>query len=199
MSSMQKDLNRGLNGSSLEDLNISDKVIKELQSFQDKYYIDADSYIILCDNVELYKEYALFREENLSIDPFCVIENLSDYKNEYNSVVNFYNADCSGIEDSRVVYEDNKYKIRYKDINFDNSGVDIVQYDTFEYWVLEKDITQRTKQEAEIAQNIDFVDYEVEDGKGKYYFYDSLQQTEIVVNVYSLFGFVFNCNIEIGD
>lgn len=199
MSSLQTNLSSGLNGSSIENLSVLNVVKDELKNFQDKYYVDADSYIVLCEDVDLYKEYVLFREKNLSVDPFCVIENLPDYKKEYDLVVNYYNSECRGVEDSRVKYENNKYLIRYGDINFDSEGIDVIQYDTFEFWVLKKDFVDITKQEAEINQNIDFIDYEVENNRGLYFFYDNLKQQEIVVSVYSLFGFVLNCDIEVGE
>lgn len=195
--SINEEFYKGLNGYNLEDIS-SSKVKKSLESYQNDYFI-SDSYkIILCDDVSLFEEYKNYRieiDKILEEDPFCVIENLDSYSEKYDKVKSYYSSESLNEKDNRIIVENNKYVMYYKDVNFVN-GEDVIKYDGFEYWLLEKDISKISQKEMLENEYVEYVGFEEKDNLGYYYYFDNKQNKEIVCKVFSFLNFVFYSEIE---
>lgn len=187
----------GLNGVVLP--TESDKrVIDFINEYQENNFVSGEDYYILCNNAEKFDDYCEKSEEIdklLQEDPFTVIENTDIYDPYYDDVSIFYNFITEGIEDTNADFlevVDNKYCIKYKNLNFGKEGYMVIRKGRFIATVLEREITKALKEEAEAGQYVNRVGKEKTENGMSYYYYDTLNKKEIVVEIDMNFGILNN-------
>lgn len=194
LSNVEKEIIDGLNGFEISN-KANDKVVNFIMEYQQENYINGEDYYILCDNVSKFNEYCQKSKEIeklLEMDPFIVVENLDIYDEGYEDVSIYYNfLEGEVFKNNEYIEEiDNKYCIKYKYLNFENTEFMEIKNGHFTSTILKKDINKITVDEAQ--ENIYIKKVGSEGGIfGKtYYYYNENTHKEFAIRVEVMFGIV---------
>lgn len=187
------DIESGLNGEIVES---NEKVKSLISEYQVNNYVEDDSYFILCNDVDKFKEFCEYREKinvMLETNPFIQIENLEDYPQELEEVSHFYTTEKK-IKDSRIIEKDNQYLIKYSDIDYNQYGEDIITNGNFKYILLSREIGNKiTYSQAKENQYVSLMGEGKQNGSIILIYYNSNSKEEIKISLKSIFGFVLSC------
>ena len=198
-SDVNADILSALNGYPIINSSMNDKVEDTLVKYQNNNFVANDSFIVLCDDVEGFKEFeetAKEIEKLLAEDPFCVVENMDIYDEEamekYSCYYDYNSED--DFKDSRVKEVDNQYIIYVRDLKFGRDGWDVVKYGKFKNSVSQKEASKPTFEQMQ-AKNCIVEVGQTQDGLETYYVYYNQETNKTIEFVMkSIFGFVISFN-----
>lgn len=188
ISNVEKDILNGLNGFELSE-NTDKKVASFIKEYQDKHFVNADDYIIICDNISKFNEYcekAVEIEKILEEDPFTVVDNLDIYDSYYDDISIFYDFSNNNLEDKNAEFMEEingKYCIKYGNISFENGEFMEIRKGKFVATLLKSDIKKITMEDAQEGMYVSSLGKKSVDGSNVYYFYDEFNNEEIVIEI----------------